>query len=439
MNKKRRNKQMNLKIHRGTHEIGGTCIELKSGSDTILLDFGMPLTDKEGNRFDSNILKNKSIKELVTMNLLPDIPGLYPGQKVKVKGILITHPHQDHYGMLPYVNPKIPVYMSKGCKKLIETSVFFNQTSCKLNNTFTILPQEQFNIGDFNITPYQMDHSGFDALGYLIECEGKKIFYTGDFRGHGRKNRLFKKLLNHPPKNIDYLITEGTNIGRESRTCKSEDIVEQKIDKLFKKKKGLVFTACSSQNIDTIVSLYRACLRNDQVLVLDPYSAYILDSIKECSKNIPQFDWTNIKIFFIRHPYTDKICKEKDNRIKFGPEKISFDWIKANKNRVVIMDSRAMREYFAKWDTLKGSKLLYSLWNGYIDEDKEQQKFWKKNKVRIKRIHTSGHAYPWEAKQLVKAIDPDTIIPVHTSDPTKLKKLFGRKVKIMNDGEELEI
>ncbi len=68
---------MNLTIHRGTNEIGGTCIELQSGTSRILLDFGMPLVNKLGNSFDFAPYKNLSITELVNQGILPDVHNAY--------------------------------------------------------------------------------------------------------------------------------------------------------------------------------------------------------------------------------------------------------------------------------------------------------------------------------------------------------------------------
>jgi len=111
---------MNIVIHRGTKEIGGSCVELQAANSRILIDFGMPLVDGDGERFDSKSIEGKAREELVQSNILPDIKGLYKNEEKAVDGILISHAHLDHYGLLSYVNPDIPVYMSQGAKELID-------------------------------------------------------------------------------------------------------------------------------------------------------------------------------------------------------------------------------------------------------------------------------------------------------------------------------
>jgi ribonuclease J len=183
------------------------------------------------------------------------------------------------------VNPRIPIYLSQGCRELIDISYYFGQTDCDLRNVEAVTMWEPFEKGDFVITPYLVDHSGFDALAFLIESAGKRIFYSGDFRGHGRKSILFDNMLRNPPKNIDYLILEGSMLGRDKGRYRTERDVENELTLLFKNQTSLIFLACSSQNIDRLVSVYRACVRSDRIFVIDPYTALILHKLKNISEN----------------------------------------------------------------------------------------------------------------------------------------------------------
>ena len=82
--------------------------------------------------------------------------------------------------------------------------------------------EKTFQIGDISITPYWADHSAFDAYSFFIEANGKNLFYSGDFRAHGRKSGVFYWFTNNAPQNIDYLLLEGTTIGRANKPFKSE-------------------------------------------------------------------------------------------------------------------------------------------------------------------------------------------------------------------------
>ena len=151
---------MKLTIHRGSKEIGGTCVELQSGASRILIDFGLPLVDENMEQFDSKKVWGKSKEYLIKSGVLPDIEGLYEGEQPSVGAVLLSHPHQDHYGLLSFINPKIPIYLSEGCKELIEVSHFFGQTDFKATNVKPVTVWEQFEEGAFKIRPYLVDHSG---------------------------------------------------------------------------------------------------------------------------------------------------------------------------------------------------------------------------------------------------------------------------------------
>jgi ribonuclease J len=426
---------MRLTIHRGTHEIGGTCIELESNHSKILIDFGLPLVDQNKEPFDSDKIRNKSKRQLIKSGILPGIRGLYDDGQPEIDGILLSHPHQDHYGLLSHINPRIPIYLSNGCKKLIEASHYFSQTSCTPRNAKTVESWKSFTIEDFTITPYLVDHSGFDALSFLIESEGKRIFYTGDFRGHGRKAILYANLLKHPPEDIDYLILEGSMIGRDKGRYETETEIENALTTLFKEE-SLYFIACSSQNIDRLVSVFRACIKTGRIFVIDPYTGYILDLLREISSRIPQADWgENMKIFFVPNSYTKKMGDDKI-LFKFKKAKITYQEIQKLKSRIVIKDNYLARNIFARRNDLTDSRLIYSMWEGYLAD---VESFWKENNVPIRKVHTSGHAYIDELKRFTAAIKPSHIIPNHTFHPERYSELFGNGVIQLNDKQTIDL
>jgi ribonuclease J len=427
---------MLLTIHRGAKKIGGNCIELQSSASRILIDFGLPLVDENRERFDSDKIKNKSKEELIKSKILPDIKGLYKDEEVAFDAILLSHSHQDHYGLLSFVNPDIPIYLSQGCKELIEISQFFGQTDFQPINAQFVKSWLPFKIGDFEITPYLVDHSAFDALAFLIEAEGKRIFYSGDFRGHGRKSVLFKKMLERPLNDITCLILEGSMFGRDKGEFQSETDVENKLAELLQDKERLYFVACSSQNIDRIVSIYKACVRANRIFVIDPYTALILHKLEKISDKIPQSDWgKNIRIFFVPNSYTAKMAEDK-SLFKFKSAKITYEQIHDMRNQLVVKDTYMTKQIFAEKKYLENATLIYSMWEGYLSG---VESFWKDNEVPILKIHCSGHAYVEELRKFVQAIKPRYIVPIHTFLPEKYSEYLGSNIKLVNDGEEVDI
>lgn len=427
---------MHLIIHRGTHEIGGSCVELESGKGRIIVDIGLPLVDERGEQFDFRPYRKLSGPQLIEKNILPDVKGLYRFDKVNKHpdALLVSHPHLDHFGLLNFVNPSLPLYMSKGCHKLIELSYYFNEAAFDFEKIELVTAWKPFSIADFTITPYLVDHSGFDAFAFLIEGEGKRIFYSGDFRGHGRKHIVFDKIIKDPPKNIDYLLLEGSHIEEVDGDYDTEEAVELALIELLKDKEKGYFIATSSQNIDRIVSIYRACKKTGRIFVIDPYTALILEATKSVSFAIPQHDWgNNMKVLFVDNRHTKLL--QKDSILgKFEKSEVKYEDIIKNKERYLVKDSFAVRNKFDADKNLSNTALIYSIWEGYLEEDKELREFWNKNEVKIIHVHTSGHAHVADLKKFTDALNPKEVIPIHTFHPDKYIELFSR-VKILKDKE----
>ena len=149
-----------------------------------------------------------------------------------------------------------------------------------------------------------VDHSAYDAYSLLISAKGKRLFYSGDFRGHGRKAGLFQKFISNPPKDIDVLLMEGTVVGRngEEEPQTEENLVEVFL-KQFKSTKGLSLIWSSSQNIDRIVTIFKACKLAGRQLIIDLYTAEILRATG--NEKLPQGTWNGIRVFLTEYQRRD--------------------------------------------------------------------------------------------------------------------------------------
>ncbi len=421
---------MNIIIHRGTHQIGGSCIELKSANvQRIILDLGLPLdTPAE----EKNALKKSTVQHLLNHKILPDVKGLYVGDTPQVSAVFISHYHMDHYGLLSFVHPDIPIYMSAGTKSMIECSYFFEQTGFDPQKVRLLKPWKEYSFGDYTIRPYLVDHSAFDAFAYEITCDGKKVFYTGDLRAHGRKTVLFEKLVKTPPKNIDYFIVEGTQFGRGIPRIKTEKDMEKELVKYMRKNSRLTLVSCSSQNIDHLVSIYKACVITGKTFVIDPYTAYMLDKARESSvsKSIPQFDWKNIKVFFSPKGNTQKIAQKDIKKLyMFKSAKITLAEMLKNKENLIIKDSYMTHKILNDQKALRGAGLIYAQYSGYLDKE-----VWQRYGVEVTHIHTSGHAYVADLMRLHRSMRPKKTVPVHTEHPASFSKVFYPVLEL-KDGE----
>jgi ribonuclease J len=426
---------MKLTIHRGTKVIGGSCVELQSGDSRILIDFGMPLVNQNKEPFDSKSIAGKSIDELKAEKTLPDIKGLYKDEQPQIDAILISHSHLDHYGLLDFANNKIPVYISQGAKELVDVTNVFIDKNIQLTNPQIIKHLSPVNIKDFTITPYLVDHSAFDAFAFLIEADGQRVFYSGDFRGHGRKRKLFDQQIKNPPKDIDCLLMEGSMLGRNEMTYKDEDEVEARIVEILKGQNNITFLFSSSQNIDRLVSAYRACLWTGTTFVIDIYTAFVLQKLGEISKKIPQFNWEKIRVKFFNY-HADKLAGAgyKELLYIYNRQKIEMDELNEKKKNILMLakDNSIFPLIIKNISDPEGAKIIYSMWEGYLTD--KFKNFCHDKKIEIEQVHTSGHAVLNDLRRFAKALSPKCLVPIHTFEAARYSEFF-ENVKIVNDGE----
>ena len=386
---------MRLTIHRAANQIGGNCIEIATDAGArVILDVGRPLDAPRD-----------------AADLLPRTLDL----TAPVDGVLISHPHQDHYGLLDEIPAKWPVFCGEPTARLIElTSAIFSEPVARVFTPWK--SGRNLQIGPFSVTPYLTDHSAFDAHMLLIEVEGKRVFYSGDFRVHGRKATLVERLMARPPPSIDVLLMEGTNLGSD-KPCVAESDLEADFVALFRETRGRVFVAWSAQNIDRTVTLYRACLKSGRTLVVDLYTAEVLETLAAFGK-LPQPDWPAMKVVV-----TGAFARmyRRKGRGAFV-DRMACHGIAARKlaatpdQWVVMVRSSLMRDYQPAGVTPNADDAWsWSMWRGYLNnEDGARVQAWfESGGARPVHIHTSGHASTADLRAFAAAIAPTWLAPIH--------------------------
>ena len=165
---------MKVCIHRGTHEIGGTCVEIESRGDRIVLDVGLPLDVAESDA------------------TLPPVHGFVEPDR-SLLAVVISHPHADHYGLAHRLLPATEFLIGEAAQRILEMASQFFPSKLTFQKVRHLRDMKLIKIGSFKITPFLVDHSAYDAYSVLVEADGKRLFYSGDFRGHGRKGKLFER------------------------------------------------------------------------------------------------------------------------------------------------------------------------------------------------------------------------------------------------------
>ena len=413
---------MKVCIHRGTQEVGGTCIEIESQGKRIALDVGLPLDAAD------------------SIENLPDVEG-FRAPHESLLAVVISHAHLDHYGLAHYLPANTAMIMGGATERILKTAVLFTPTGVTFESVIHLEPGKTLSVGPFTITPYLNDHSAYDAYSLLISADGQRLFYSGDFRGHGRKRALFERFLKRPPSDVDVLFMEGTTIGRSGSEAefKTEEELEQCFKEHINDTEGMVLIWTSGQNIDRLVTVFKACKKTGRQLILDMYTAEILRATG--NPNLPQMGWNGVKMF-LPDSQRRQIVKTKQFKLseqyksyRIYPEQLARDAV-----RSVMLFRPSMSDDLEKAGCLKDASLIYSLWPGYLKR-KELRSFHQwlgKHGIPLSHCHTSGHASPQDLKRFAKAIAPKILVPIHSFSTDRFKDFF-ENVQMKDDRQWWEV
>ena len=410
---------MKICIHRGAKEIGGTCVEIESQQQRIVLDVGLPL----------DVADSDAVA-------LPTVKG-FEAHDESLLGVVISHPHQDHYGLAHRLPEETKFLIGKAADAILDVASLFSPAGVKLKNVEHMADGISIELGPFKITPYLVDHSAYDAYAILVEADGKRLFYSGDFRAHGRKANLVEKLIANPPSNVDVLLMEGTCIGRGNvdRTFQSEDDLVPQFADYLRQTPGMPLVWCSGQNIDRIVTIFKACRQTGRQFIIDMYTAEILRATD--NPRLPQAHWDGIRVFL---PSSQKwrIMAEKafDVSNSYKPYRIySNNLAEAAPNSVMLFRPSMASELNAA-NCVNGGCLVNSVWAGYLEDEKYQwfEKWRQDRGLPLHTCHTSGHASVPDLQRMRNAFPESVAVPVHLSDRERFVELFGN-VRLRDDGE----
>lgn len=380
---------MKIIVYRGTHQIGGCVTEIQSNNGSrIAIDIGENLPS----------VNNEKKPEL-------EIEGLTMG-KPNFDAVFITHYHGDHIGLYNKILPQIPIYIGEVSKKIfkilqtrLSTAKLVKEEDLALIDNFkTYKIPEKIKIKDITITPIEVDHSAFNAHMLLIECDGKKVLHTGDFRTHGQRGKAVIQALEKYVGQVDCLICEGTTLSREKESAMTEMELQDRAEQVFKENK-YVFVMCSSTNIDRIAAIHKGALKANRLFVCDNYQKEILMFIDNISRSE-------------LYKFKNKVLSYADNILE----------LMQNKGFVMLVRdnyiSKKVMEKFPK------KTFIYSQWKGYLDEKFTEyeniQKFVPKDYIYL---HTSGHADYEAIRKVCKVVKPELLIPVHGENPTAFEDM----------------
>ncbi|MEI7729174.1 MAG: MBL fold metallo-hydrolase [Verrucomicrobiota bacterium] len=417
---------MKITIHRGTHQIGGSCVEISTDTTRIILDVGLPLNDGEETKSPKRLRSKQPLPD----GLAPQVDGLFSSGR-KIDAIFLSHVHSDHGGLLAHTEASIPIHCTQGTSKMMmAASIYAGQTEVPRTRIKTLKPKVPVMVGDIQVTAYPVDHSAFDGVALLVEANGTRALYSGDLRMHGRKPGMAQQLIQAvAAKGVDALIMEGTHFSGSRAPGRAEKELEEDIVDDIQSASGLVLASFSPMHVDRLVTFYKAARRCNRILAVDHYAAFVLHLIASQAR-IPKPQAENrIRVFL---PKAQRKLPKIDRL--FAHSHITLAEILANPRDYVMLFRSSMVGTDFSGQLPERVRCIYSYWSGYL-----KQPEWEATRAKVKEVggdfqvrHSSGHIHAPDIVRFVEAIKPRLVIPIHTTNPEEFAKHL-QNVKILED------
>jgi len=221
----------------GLGEIGKNMMAIRYGDDILVIDCGLMFPEEELLGIDI---------------VIPDMTYIYENRE-RVRGIVLTHGHEDHIGALPYLLREInvPVYGTKLTLGIVEAKFRDNEFNCPVNLR-PVRPRDIVKIGAFDVEFIRVSHSIPDAVAIALHTPLGTVLHTGDFKiDHTPVDGQvtdFHRLAQLGEKGVLVLLSDSTNVERPGYTL-SEKVVGATFDEIFRQAKDRIIIATFASNV----------------------------------------------------------------------------------------------------------------------------------------------------------------------------------------------
>lgn len=230
---------------------------------------------------------------------------------------------------------------------------------------------------------------------------------------------------------------EGTHVrgDGETSTGPDEQEVELTMAETFRSTQGLGVVFSAAQNIDRLVTVYRACMRAGRTLVIDLYTATVAEATG--NKNIPQSGFPRLRIYV---PNRQRILVKQSGQFErvnsVHRHRIFLEEVQEKKSELVMLIQGSTLAELARADCLDGAAAIWSLWPGYLDQPSGARvsRLLEEHSVPLTHLHSSGHARVEDLQVLAAALAPARVVPIHSAAPERFEELFAH-VEAHADGE----
>ena len=312
-------------------------------------------------------------------------------------------------------------------------------------NNETMASMDELENLPWEIKGYPVDHSIYGSTGYIIG-EDMTIAYTGDFRLHGEQGYLTEEFAKRA-KDASLLIIEGTRLSREEHDYTSEEDVRKKLREELDCAEGLVIVDFSPRNFERLKLISEVA--GDRTVLITEKDAYMLNALKKAGidlwkKNIGVYRALKGKkegwLKYLREEsgMEDRYVDPREVRDNLENYILSFS-LYDFPNLLDIKPSRGIYIYSSTEALTEEQEFDFMTIHNWLSRFNFKIRGFsiENGSLKFSRgYHASGHASPDDIIKIVETIDPEIIVPVHTTNPKWFSKNF-ENVKILKNGESL--
>jgi ribonuclease J len=388
---KQKNHALSIFALGGVGEIGKNMYVLEYGDDLIVIDAGSKIPEEDMLGIDI---------------VIPDISYLEEN-KERVRGILITHGHEDHIGALPYVLKRIqaPVYATKLTMGLIEHKLkelgMLNQVK-----RYLIHGNSELKLGCFKATFFRTNHSIPDSVGICVDTPEGLVVHTGDFKFDYTPidgvDADLRKMARIGERGVLALLSDSTNAERPGYT-RSEKEVGRAISDQFFKAKGRIIVATFASNIHRIQNVFNAAAEHGRKV-----------SIVGKSMNIVVQIALNLGYLKVK----DDLFIDPEQINKYPADKIVIVSTGSQGEPMSALTKMA-KSNFRQLEVIPGDTVIFAATpipgNEKVVSRTIDQLFKLGANViyGLEGVHVSGHGSQEELKLMLNLMKPKFFIPIH--------------------------
>ncbi len=376
----------------GLGEIGKNMLAVKYENSIIVIDSGLMFPEDEMLGIDV---------------VIPDISYLLDHREM-VRGIVLTHGHEDHIGGLPYVlrDLNVPVYGTKLTLGLLQGKLrennIHNAVKCQV-----IKPRDVLQLGPFKIEFIKVSHSIPDAVGLAIHTPVGIIVHTGDFKLDQTPVdgvvTDFQKLADLGEQGVLVMLSDSTNVERPGYTM-SERVVGLTFDDTFRNAKERIIVATFASNVHRIQQAINSAFKHNRKVAV----------VGRSMVNVVNIAW---ELGYLNIP--DGVLVELDEILSMPRDKVVIMTTGSQGEPMSALTRMAMADH-RRVEIVSGDTVIISATpipgNEKLVARTIDHLFKQGAEViyqSVSGVHVSGHASQEELKMMINLVKPKFFVPVH--------------------------